>query len=209
MARKLFRKFMPDEAKMRQNRALRLFGSTLLARRLWQLNRHSAAWGAASGLFWAWIALPVQTFGAVATAFLGRGNVPLSMALTWVSNPFTWLPCFWLGYVVGAWLLGVEAMHWADFKKVLAEIMDSGLVEGTRRTGSFLVRFYPMYVGGAIIGLVNGALGYVAVRLLWRWHLVRRWNRRHDTRRKANPALRLTSGFAHLHRLRRRAGHAA
>ena len=198
MARRFFRKLVPDEAKMRQNKVLRVFGSTLFNRRLWHLNRHSAALGAASGLFWAWIALPIQTPGAVATAIVGRGNVPLAMAFTWVSNPFTWLFCFWFDYEVGLKLTGAERV--GDFKHHLNEIMNSGLVGGMGKAFGFLWDFYPMYVGGVAVGGVFAVGGYVAVRLLWRWHLVRRWRRRHDVRREANPALRLTSGFAHLHR---------
>ena len=205
MPRRFFRKIMPDEAKMRQNWALRLFGSTLLSRRLWVLNRHSVAWGSASGMFWAWIALPIQTVGAVATAVAGRGNVPLGMAFTWISNPLTWLPCFWIDYRLGVWLTRGEPLHWTVFKGKVGDIMSSGLIGGLQKTGGFLVSFYPMYVGGAVIGAVTGTITYFAIRVLWRWNLVRRWHRRHDDRRRVNPALRLTSGFAHLYRRARHA----
>ena len=201
MPRRFFRKMMPDEAKMRKNRMMRVFGSTLLNRRLWHLNRHSAAWGAASGLFWAWIALPIQTLGAVAMAILGRGNVALAMAFTWLSNPFTWALCFWFDYEVG--LRITRAQRVGNFKATLGDIMDSGLIGGMKKAGGFLVEFYPMYVGGVVVGGVFAVLGYVGVRLLWRWHVVRRWHRRHDDRRKTDPALRLTSGLAHLHRAAR------
>src|SRR5688572_3632838 len=100
MARHLFRKIVPSEQTMRQTRSLRVFGNTLLNRRLWHLNRHSTAWGVASGLFWAWIPLPIQTIAAVGMAIAGRGNIALAMAFTWVSNPLTLIPCFLLSYTV-------------------------------------------------------------------------------------------------------------
>lgn len=202
MPRRFFRKLIPSEEKMRQNRALRVFGSTLLNRRLWHLNRHSSAWGVACGLFWAWIAVPLQTVGAVATAIIGRGNVPLAMAFTWISNPITWIPCFWLGYKLGIWITGAPGISGFDAR--IREIMSAGMIDGLKLTTRLITedtaRIWPMFLGGALLGLVSAAIGYVTVKFAWRWNIVRRWQHRHQTRTRMNPAHRITSGFAHLAR---------
>ncbi len=205
MARRLFRKIVPSEQKMRESRVLRVFGKTLLNRRLWHLNRHSTAWGIGSGLFWAWIALPIQTLGAVAMAIAGRGNVALAMAFTWVSNPLTWVPCFLLSYYVGLKLTGAEPIQ--GLRQQVRSAMDAGPIEGLSLSAQMLwtdlPKLYPMFIGGFVIGAVTGMIGFATVKLTWRWNIVRRWHNRHQTRRRFNPALRLTSGFAHLARLRR------
>ena len=198
MPRRYFRKLMPPEDALRGNRVLALFGATVLNRRLWQLNRHSSAMGAAAGVFWAWIALPGQTIGAIATAIVGRGNVPLATAFTWVSNPLTWLPCFWLAYEVGLPITPAERI---DVWAVVEPVMHGDLIGGTKRVIADLPRLYPMYVGGALLGAVTGAVTYLSVSLLWKWHVARRWRRRHDQRRTTTP---LNGGFAHLARLRLR-----
>lgn len=207
MARRFFRKIVPSEQTMREIRTMRLFGTTLLNRRLWHLNRHSTAWGVACGLFWAWILLPAQTIAAVACAILGRGNVALAMAFTWVSNPLTMLPCFVVSYYVGLFVTGAEPVH--GLKDQMHEAMEAGLVEGVviscRLLWQNLPQLYPLYVGGIVVGTVSALAGYAAVKLTWRWNIARRWKHRHDTRRGFNPALRISSGFAHLHRLAGRA----
>lgn len=209
MARRVFRKLMPDEQQLRGNRMLRLFGSTLFHKRLWQLNRHSVAWGVACGVFWAWIALPIQTIAAALCALIRGGNVPLAMAFTWVSNPLTWVPCFLLAYEVGVVLTGAE--HVGGFRQQIETIMGAGLIDGTWMTAKFLtsnlLQLYPMYVGGVVIGAMTGGLSYAAVHFGWKWHVARRWKHRHEQRRKLNPAHKLTSGFAHLARLARHHRH--
>ena len=210
MPRRYFRKFMPKQRDVRDSRLLRVFGTAIFHPRLWQLNRHSTALGIASGVFWAWIALPLQTVGAVATAWVGRGNVPLAMAATWLSNPITWVPCFLLAYEVGLLVTGADRVH--GLKEQVEEVMGAGLIGGVGATFRFLgtnfVRLYPMYVGGALIGLLSGAGAYLAVVIGWRWNVARRWHRRHLERKRNNPTLRFTTGLCHLARLRR-AGQAA
>ena len=198
MARHFFRKLVPSEQKMRKSKVLRLFGRTLLHRRVLHLNRHSTAWGVASGLFWAWIPLPVQTIGAVTTALLGRGNAPLAVAFTWVSNPLTWLPCYAFCYWLGVRLTGAEPIP--NIRAELSAALDAGVWQGLARAVELmwanLSRLYPMYVGGAVVGLVTGGAGFGAVKLAWRWNVVRRWHRRHRQRRRFDPAAGLTGGLA-------------
>ena len=195
MPRRHFRKLMPAEGAVRDNRLLRVLGSTVLHKRFWQLNRHSTAWGVACGVFWAWIALPLQTVGAVLAAAAGRGNVPLAMAFTWLSNPVTWLPCFWLAYEVGLPLTPAEPIH---VRGLVGDVMDGGPVGGTKLLLAELPRLYPMYVGGVVLGGITGAASYLAVSYFWRWHVARRWRRRHAARGLPE---RFTTGFAHLARL--------
>ena len=203
MPRHLFRKIVPSEHKMRQNWVVRLFGATLLSRRFWHLNRHSTAWGVASGLLFAFIPLPIQTIAAVSSAIIGRGNVALAVAFTWVSNPLTWLPCFMLSYRIGRLITGAPAIP--NLSEQVKQVMDAGLVDGTglamQMLWEDLGHFYPLIVGGVVLGMIAAIPAYVLVKLAWRWHVVRRWHTRHHQRRRFNPAQRLTSGFAHLHRI--------
>ncbi len=203
MPRHFFRKIVPSEHAMRQNRVVRLFGSSLLSRRFWHLNRHSTAWGVASGLLFAFVPLPIQTLAAVSAAIVGRGNVALAVAFTWVSNPLTWLPCFMLSYQVGRLITGTPPIP--NLMEQVKAAMDAGLVEGSGMAVQMLwedlPHFYPLIVGGLALGAASAVLAFVIVKLAWRWHVVRRWHTRHEQRRRFNPAQRLTSGFAHLHRI--------
>ena len=202
MARKLFRKLMPQERFVSGNPLLRWLGFALHSRRLWHLNRHSAAVGAASGMFWAWICAPVQTIGAVSTAWFGKGNVPLAMAFTWVSNPLTWVPCFWLAYEVG---LPFTPATRVDVRSLVRRIMDGDLSTAFGMFMRDLPQLYPMYIGGVLLGLVTGGLTYGIVSVLWRWHVGRRWRHRHEERRKLNPLAKLSGGIGALAKRRKTA----
>ena len=180
MARHLFRKIVPSEQTMHRSRVLWIFGRTLGNRRLWHLNRHSTAWGIGSGLFWAWIALPIQTIGAVSMAIAGRGNIALAMAFTWVSNPLTWLPCFMLSYYVGTTLTGAEPP--ASLREQVRTAMDAGPIDAIPITARMILDdlplIYPIFIGGFVIGTVSGIAGFLLVKLIWRWNIVRRWHNR-------------------------------
>ena len=58
--------------------------------------------------------LGLQTLFGLALASLLRGNPLLAASGTWISNPATYLPLYWLNYRVGAFLLG-EKPSWNDF----------------------------------------------------------------------------------------------
>ena len=88
MTRKIIRRYLPDAAQMRTHPRLRLFSRWLQSANLWHLNRRSVPGAVAVGLFWAFIPSPTQMLPAAATAIALRVNLPLSLALSWVANPF-------------------------------------------------------------------------------------------------------------------------
>src|SRR4030095_5966547 len=98
MPRKFFRKVMPNVDKVREMKALSMFGDTLFHPALWHLNRRSAAGGVAVGLFWGRFLCPWQMFvSAIVCVFL-RVTLPLALVTTFYTNPFTIVPLYLLAY---------------------------------------------------------------------------------------------------------------
>jgi Uncharacterized protein conserved in bacteria len=89
MPKKFFQRYMPKRETLRDNKALRVFGSLLHDPNLWCLNRRSASGAFAVGLFMAFVPLPSQMIMAAGLAILFGVNLPLAVALVWVSNPIT------------------------------------------------------------------------------------------------------------------------
>lgn len=89
MPRKLIKRFMPDHEVIKRQKALKVFGNVLCNPNLWCLNRRSAAGAFAVGLFMAFVPLPSQMIMSAGLAVLLGVNLPLSVALVWVSNPIT------------------------------------------------------------------------------------------------------------------------
>ena len=126
------------------------------------------------GLFCAFLPLPVgQMLVAALLAVFARCNLPIAVALVWVTNPLTFGPIFYFAYKLGAWLLGIDAaaaewdLSWQWLWQRLREI------------------WWPLTLGSLVCGWVAGLTGSVLARLLWRLHVVRRWRERRERRRAA------------------------
>jgi len=90
-------------------RMLRVFGKRLRDPRLWSLNRNGIATGVAVGLFCAYLPMPAQFLPATIGAIAVRGNLPIAVALLWISNPVTWIPFYTPAYKLGTRILGIHS----------------------------------------------------------------------------------------------------
>ena len=171
MARLRLQKYLPKRSDLRESRVLKPVAHLLEQEELWHLNRRSAAGAVFIGLFTAFLPVPSQMVIAAALAIFSRCNVPISVALVWVSNPLTFAPLFYFAYRLGAWLLNME---------LEAETIDLSL---SWIWDNFGVIGYPLLFGSVVCGWVTGITGFVLTRLLWRLHIIRRWRERRIARK--------------------------
>ena len=78
---------------------------------LFHLSRRSVSLGVMVGLFWAFTPIPFQMLPAAITAWIIRANLPLSVALVWISNPVTVPPLLLIAYGIGSWILTRRSYH--------------------------------------------------------------------------------------------------
>ena len=109
MPKKFIKRHAPDKEAIRDHKYMRIFGKLLYDPNLWHLNRRSVSGAFAVGLFWAFIPIPFQMVTAAATAIPARVNLPISVALVWITNPITMPPMFYSTYRVGTWILDEPA----------------------------------------------------------------------------------------------------
>ena len=170
MPRKFVRKLIPDIASLIKRPSLRWMGSLIHDPNLLHINRHSISLGVFVGVFCAFLPLPGQTAIAALMAFWLGANLPVSVILIWISNPVTIPPLFYLTYKLGTVLLGTEAgdfeiaLTWEWFSQIGTKIM------------------LPLFTGSLLCGVVFGGLGYITIKQLWRWQVLKSWQRRHDIR---------------------------
>src|SRR5512135_868196 len=173
--RKFFRSRLPSHETIRQNRWIGFFGTWLHHPNLWHLHRRSAAGGVAIGLFAGLIPGPLQMICAVMLAVLFRVNLPVALVTTLYTNPLTILPLYALAYEYGAFIIGQRSgiapvhlalpqLEWGNWTTALPHW--------------FVSLGKPFAVGLPLLAVTLAALGYVAVRVLWRWRVVREWRRR-------------------------------
>ena len=174
--RTLLRKVVPGAREWRAPSSLRrVFGRMLLGADLWHLNRGSVAWAVSIGLFMAWVPAPFQMLLAAGVAILIRCNLPVAVALVWISNPVTVAPLFFAAQKLGAWMLDVPP---GDFR---IELSLRWLLDELGKV------WEPFLLGCFVMGLGSAILGQVAVRLLWRAHVMASWRDRRIRRRRSGP----------------------
>lgn len=87
----------------------------LFRRTLWKPCRDSVASGLAAGLFFSMMPMPFQTVPAALFALRFRGNIPIAMGATWLTNPFTLVPVTWFQFALGEWLRTMLSIPMPDF----------------------------------------------------------------------------------------------
>ena len=172
MTRKIIRRYLPDAARLRTHPRLRLLSRWLESANLWHLNRRSVPGAVAVGLFWAFIPSPTQMLPAAVTAMAVRVNLPLALALSWVANPLTMAPMFYLNYRVGRWLLDwpERAFSFKLSWDWLARELD--------------MLWQPLLLGSVVVATCAAALGYCSAHTFWRLRTARAWRRRTKRRKR-------------------------
>lgn len=168
MPKKTIKRFMPDHHTIKNNKYLQIFGNLLHDANLWHLNRRSVAKAFAVGLFFAFIPVPFQMVLAAGIAIIVHANLPLAITLVWITNPLTMPAIFYACYMVGAWVLNTSEQDFI-FEASWQWVLDSVSTIGP----AFLL-------GCALLAVIFSILGYVSIHLLWRYSVIKEWNKRQD-----------------------------
>lgn len=172
MPKKHFKRWLPDPAKVRDKPSLQFLGTLLHDPNLFHLNRHSVSVAVAAGLFIAFLPIPGHIPLAALCAFWLRCNLPLAVALVWVSNPLTFPVIIYSSYKLGLWFLNEPyvpfsfELSWDWF------------------TGKFLQVWEPLILGSVVFAVFFSCAGYLLVQGLWRWSVVQKWNSRAARKRE-------------------------
>ncbi|WP_410210984.1 DUF2062 domain-containing protein [Aquirhabdus sp.] len=174
MPKKFIRRYIPTPERIAALPGIHRLGSRITDPNLWHINRRSIAGAMFWGIVCAWIPLPSQMLIAAACAILFRVNLPLSIALTWISNPFTMLPILYSSYCIGSLIFGVPMLDITQIKHIIIQLTTSLFGD----SASAVPTQYHFNLGALLVGLlieavVLGAIGNILVKLLWRWHVVR------------------------------------
>lgn len=171
MPRKFLQTHLPKAADLQRRGGLGILGRHLMDPELWHLNRQCVSSAFAVGLFVAWLPIPAQMVVAALIAVLVRSNLAISVVLVWVSNPLTMPAMLLFAYRLGAWILGEPPvfqafeLSWEWFRIRMAQI------------------WAPLLVGSLVTGAASAGLGWASMQVIWRWHVVQRWERRRNARR--------------------------
>src|SRR5690606_5693368 len=163
-------------AELRKRRGLRFLGKVLDDPFLLHLNRRSVAGGTALGVFVALIPLPFQMIIAAALAMWLRVNLLIAVVAVWITNPLTMPPVLFFCYRLGMRLMG-------------RPVRDHQFTPSLEWFWSELAFIWkPLYLGSFVVAIVAAAASFLAVRLLWRIHIIRAHRRRRVRARLRKPS---------------------
>ena len=124
--------------------------------RLWSVKRRWVVPAFSVGLFISFLPFPGHTLMGALAALALRINIPIAAVSTWVSNPATMGPMYYLAYKLGAVLLGQQGQKF-------------GFELSWNWVGhTFVTIWQPMLLGCVLLGLASALVGYVTLDFLWR-----------------------------------------
>ncbi len=178
--RKFFKRYSPRHETLQQNWMLRPFAPMLGREGVLRFNRRSVALAVAIGLFFGFILPVAQIVFAVAVAIILRANITVAALSTFVTNPFTFPPIYYLAYRTGMLVTGPKPL--AAVHEEIADALEAqteAVVQWIPRLWEWMTGVgQPLVIGLVIFAVVGAVLGYFAVDLAWRWTTVRRLRRR-------------------------------
>ena len=180
-------RWLPTREKLATDpRFARLAGFLFSRPWLWALNRRAVARGVACGLLVGVIPLPTQMVLAAVLAGAAHGHVPAAIAATWLTNPITALPIWWVALQLGSLATGVPLtlpdIDWFSVSEVWSWMKGLG---------------QPLAIGLCMAAVLLSAAGYTVTMVLWRVVILRRLR----ARRRRFAALAIARAAAAVTRL--------
>ena len=162
MPRRLIKRLLPTPKKIRELNLQYYLGNRVNDPELWRITRKSVSRATAIGLFCAYLPMPLEMLVAGFFAVLWRANLPLSVVLVWISNPFTWLILYTPPYLLGLAITGETGI---SLNEITMQMMAQQLAA--------------LWIGCLIFGTALSIAGYVLANVIWRMLVINRWAKRH------------------------------
>ncbi len=179
MPKKQLKRWLPTPEQLRQNRVVQLFAPFLADPRLWHMNRGSMVRAVYVGVIFAFFPLPGQMPLALIGALLVRANVPMSIALTWITNPLTSIPVFWAAYWVGAQVTGNPAIGIHTIGRVLNDSLEWFFGNGSNPfIDNQFFSLTAFLAGLSITAVISSIILGLAFDLFWRYRIAKDWQKR-------------------------------
>ncbi len=117
-------------------------------------NRRMVSKAVLIGLFIAFIPMPMQMLAVVAVMPFTKFNVPIGLAMCWLSNPFTMPPMYYMEYLTGSFFLGTKVQP-----------VEMTLEWFSANLGNI---FIPLYTGTLFYSVIGSITAYYLVNRFWK-----------------------------------------
>lgn len=179
MPKKHLKRWLPTPEKLQESQVMRWLAPVLADPRLWHMNRGALNRAVYVGVFCAFLPLPGQMPLAVAGALLFRANVPMAVALTWLTNPLTAIPVSWLAYSLGAFILDEPPMSLNTIATILNQISTWLTGDGANPLTNSPFSLQAFGLGLLISAVITSIIAGIIFRFIWQYYTVSNWRKRH------------------------------
>ena len=183
MPKKFIQRHMPTPERIAALPGIHRLGARITEPNLWYINRKSISGAMFWGLLSAWIPFPAQMLVAAICAITFRVNLPLSIAITWITNPFTLIPIFYSSYCLGSFIFGLPILNLTEIKQVVVHFSSGFFSDAAPLATTYVFSLRALLVGLVVEAVIVGTIGYFAVQLFWRCHVVHEWKKRKAVRK--------------------------
>lgn len=180
MPKTRLKKLLPTPEQILKSRSIKILAPHLGDPRLWHFNRHSLNKAVYIGVLSAFFPLPGQMLLALIFALIFRANVPMALGLTWITNPLTTLPIFYVGYYIGAKIIDVPMISLRHIGKMIADFSLWVLSDGPNPfvVHSGTVSVTAFCLGITILAVITSVICGLAFKGIWRYKTVTSWRER-------------------------------
>jgi hypothetical protein len=167
--KKTLKRFSPKPSEIKSHKKLGWLSQHLNEPSLWNFNRRSISKAFAVGLFCAFIPIPFQMVLAAPSAIIFSANLPISIALVWITNPLTMPIIFYAAYKLGAWILDTPIEK--NFMQSIQYVQQAhgDISEMFTRIGEVFGSIWqPFLLGNLLFSVVSSVIGYWIIQLIYR-----------------------------------------
>lgn len=152
MPKKKLKKILPTHEKIKEQKFLKFLGSWMHKQEIWSLKRSRIIKGVIIGIFAACLPMPFQMVLAAIVAIIFHANLPISVALVWISNPITMPPLFYFEYQIGNLIIQPENPVEFDFESMYDNFGQIAL---------------SLWTGAVFVGVFSAIICALVVNFLW------------------------------------------
>ena len=169
MAKNVIKRIFPKLDSVKEEKILKVFGPAVLQPNLWHINKKSVSRGFAIGAFCAFLPIPgIQMILAAFLSITFAANLPLAVILTWITNPFTYIPIVYFAIKIGGIFINAESTY--EIKSEQINIFTD------------LMQYWePLFLGSFILSIISSLLSYILIRVYWRYYVIKVWSKRKKT----------------------------
>ena len=178
MAKHFFQSWLPSVERVNNLKLMRIFGDRVLKPQLWYVNRKSISKAVFIGTFWGILPIPLHSALIIITVLLFEANLPISLLLAWIMNPFTIVPILIFAFWIGTQIYGVHMIN----KDMLLGVFHQ-IVHWIQNFGHGHIDFSLAKIlatGLLIEALLFAVVLFTLTRIYWRWTVIKKWRNRHQ-----------------------------